>query len=62
MNKKCINLSSNEITVFDTFDVACSFILTSTTDNCSKEIYYNGSLDCKIVKSIDIYVSEPHVS
>lgn len=62
MNNKIINLSTNEIKVFDTFDIECSFILTSTTDKCSKEIFYNGSLECKISKSINIYISELHVS
>lgn len=54
--------SIHEIKLLDTFDIACSFIITSTTENSKKDMYFNGSLNCRIIESINIYISEQQVS
>lgn len=65
INKKCVqSIVQDEIHVFDTFDILCSFVMTETTKihNDQESKHFESFLDFRILNLINIYISDQQVS
>lgn len=62
MNKKYS--ANNEMIMFDTFSLNCSFKITNATEKNDDipSTDLNGFLNCSVIEPINIYVSEQQVS